>query len=696
MAEFQITAPDGQVLRLTPPDGATQDQINAGIQEIMRAYKPQYGPPKPERSTMDQALRAGGMPLAGFNEGMAHAVGAIPDAAMWLARQAGASPKYMPGGVGDWLAQQTRGPADLPSAQIKPENALERFGHGAGEMAGTTAAMMTGGALLAGTAKAGGVAQKIGQFMASNPRMQLTSSALGGGTAEATDSAWLGLLAGLSPVVPGLLKSGYQAASNAISPLNRVVKSVTPQAEIAAQQFLDRSRQLRAPLTIPEALEGTGTPTNLTNVMRVLEQSTRGNPVTAQFFAERAGQNKMLARGLLGHPGVTMPPTEIPPKVQAAASDIVGAFDKARTAVVNPLYQAANSDRVPAAAVEGILSRIDRMIASDKTGILHPELKALQGRLIETPATAKSARVPITDIENLDRARKFTRDGLSLPLWAEKAVDKETGAKVASLLDDLRSEMTSNSPAFDAGKQLYARVSEKYIDPLKRSPIGQLAQTADNVAQDKILFAIAPREHSEAGIRQAVQAIAAKDPDAAKAMVKSFVTKTFHEMAQENIPGPNQWGGAKFRVATTGNEQQARNMEAAVRAAFGDKAWETFKETNAIFGAQGTRQRVGAQTAFNVEIQDLLKGGGLVAEAGMHAASPGSWLTAAKDIGQRLLYGRNTENLARIMTGGDIAALRGFAAPGTQAGPRAALAAQLLAQQSAPNLPALAGPRRTP
>lgn len=283
-----------------------------------------------------------------------------------------------------------------------------------------------------------------------------------------------------------------------------------------------------------------------------------------------------------------------------------------------------------------------------------------QGSLGVPPAQAAMAdRVPITDIANLDRARKYFRDQIGQPSISADAIPKEVAGKVGDVLGNLRSAMVDASPNFAAGKNLYQKITESQIDPLLASPTGQLAATDKFPAQSKILFNSNPLPNSQGAVGQAVRQVAKADPDAAQSLVRSHLEQTFNEATQNLQSGPNQFGGAGFAKIVAGNSQQAANLEAAVRALpDGATRWAALRKSMDIMEAMGTRQPMGSPTEFNAQMNKLLQEGHPGAAAIATAASPAEWPSFAYKMYQRLSYNQNTGKLADLFTTGDVKDLR--------------------------------------
>ena len=137
----------------------------------------------------------------------------------------------LPGRLTDVLRQGSLAPlTESRTSRFAAEGPLEKFVYGAGEGVGNAAAMiLPAGVVARGTT---GTTQAIAEALARQPVMQGVSSAVGGGTAEATGSPYAGLVAALTvPVGTGFV-------SRAVSPMPpaRTAAEVERRALVAAAQ----------------------------------------------------------------------------------------------------------------------------------------------------------------------------------------------------------------------------------------------------------------------------------------------------------------------------------------------------------------------------------------------------------------------------------------------------------------------------
>lgn len=163
---------------------------------------------------------------------------------------------------------------------------------------------------------------------------------------------------------PGLLGAAVTRAINATrgalsSPLTTSLDGLTPAKADLAQEFLDYSRKVGDPLTLPEAIQyATGNATNVANLQRIVEQSPKGSKLR-EFFAARPeavdahGQkmlNQITAEGFN--------PNDIPERIRTAAG-------------------AAIADTPEAQALVESIARTGKIRTPEETGrIIQPELAA--------------------------------------------------------------------------------------------------------------------------------------------------------------------------------------------------------------------------------------------------------------------------------------------------------------------------------
>lgn len=195
---------------------------------------------------------------------------------------------------------------------------------------------------------------------------------------------------------------------------------------------------------------------------------------------------------------------------------------------------------------------------------------------------------------------------------------------------------------------------------VQATPLGRLAERNTTVKQAiDVLFPQNPIANSQAEIGRAIGELSARNPTAARQLVRTYMETVFNESTQRLASGANEFGGAKFAAVLRGNAQQAANLEAAVRALpRGDRMWDGLERFLTVLEAQGQRQRIGSQTSFNDELKTALKHGGVVGEtlpvaAGLGVKLPQKFVDAAA----RWRLGKNVDQLADLFTNPDAGPL---------------------------------------
>jgi hypothetical protein len=134
---------------------------------------------------------------AGVNRGITGLAGALPDL---YDRGIGAlgMPRLF-GNETQTATERLRGGLDsLIGAAPAPQGGVEQFARGAGEGVVDAASMAVPAAAVARTARAGSMAQGVGQALAAQPLVQGAAGAVGGGVAETTGSPLTGAMAALA------------------------------------------------------------------------------------------------------------------------------------------------------------------------------------------------------------------------------------------------------------------------------------------------------------------------------------------------------------------------------------------------------------------------------------------------------------------------------------------------------------------
>lgn len=427
--------------------------------------------------------------------------------------------------------------------------------------------------------------------------------------------------------------------SSVASTVARATEGATPQQMQAAERLFVEARNAGTPITRFEAIQqATGNATRAGDIQRVVE----GQGGLRDFFATRPAQNTAAAQNTLDQITPATPaPSTIGPAVGGAAEDIVNDTRGAINTVTDPLYRSAAPQRIDPATFQQVqaapgwaearqavrgdpqLERYVQGLPDDSVGFLNEVQKYLRQQ-------SENASGAINAQRNQQRAAGYGVDATSVRTAAEQA-----------------------SPEFAQAVQAQAQLRQRYLDPLLQGPIGKIA-ARDTGTQQAIdaLFPRNPLPNSAQEIGRTVGALSAHNPWAANQLVRAHIESSFNQAARDLQSGANQFGGAGFAAKLRGNAQQAANLEASIRALpNGDQLWQGMDRFLTIMEAQGTRQRIGSQTAFNQELQKDLRAGSPLGTAATVAAGGGiTWPRRALDTIESWRLGRNVDELARLAT----------------------------------------------
>lgn len=488
----------------------------------------------------------------------------------------------------------------------------------------------------AGLMGGGGIPARVAQVVV--PGM---ASEAAGEAAHSAGPGWETAARIAGGVAGGLGVGGAQAALRAPdAAIGAAIPNLT-EAQMQAVQTLRQSASARGlTLSLPEAVQQvTNNATGLGRMQRVIEGTREGQSRTAPYFSDRPDR----VRNAVNQFADTIhPPTDQPGMIgvdaQRAAQLVEQGANQARTEAVRPYYREAGSMTVDPAHVESILQGLDAQIAADRTGLLAPRLTQFRDDLIAqqarpgAPAVAPQRvqngasfrmeggssevpaqpRVPITDIENLDRARKYWREQIDAPPTALDPLSKEQGASIGSRLQELDALMERSSRPFQQGKEAYADASRAIVDPIMSGPVGAISRTADVGAQTEALYPRNPAEGAPAETAQAAQLMngapaLGSAPDLANALTRQHVMTSLNQASRDLAGGQNQYAGSKLANMIAGNAEQEATLHAGVGALPGGAARSAdLADLLEALRATGKRQPAGSMTAFNeADLKDM-------------------------------------------------------------------------------------------
>lgn len=645
MATFEITAPDGKTYEV---EGATQEGAVAALKKMLGQSQSEdrskWGVMGNVNNVMNQIGTGMFKGLAVF-PGMA---GDLAKADTPKVSQTG-NPKIDAIKASLEEGRQTSGNVlptgqdilrylemipglDLAPAETRGDKLLQAGG------AGATGAFMPGGAL---PNFVGGVTGSV----ASEGAGQLTE-----GTAlEPYARIGAGLIGGLA----GSYGVNKLAASNAEQLINKATQQITPDDWNAAMALQSEAARRGTPITSAEALaQVTGGNRTLQSIQRTIEQSPDASGTMDKFMAARPEGNAAALQGQLDDLAPKSgQPFEVGPTVQKAAQQAVETVRKQINALTDDAYRWGTDQLIPPAefapvAENPIFQHFASKVRSDP--ILGPAVADLDENSVAFVNAVKK--------EMGEAADSFTS-------FTSQSKSPERAMRVEQAQTPMVDAAKKSSPLYDEALTEQARMRQTQLEPLKRGPVGQLAETSDWKAQAKIIMSDAPG--SEKQVAEAVRTVSQNAPEAVPELLRMKIEDVFNKSLPNAKGSMEQFRGANLAGKLGANPQAMASLEAAVKALpNGETQWVGLRRLLDVFEAQGQRLPAGSPTSFNQQLA-----GDLQKNLGRGLKSFGTDLWANWNIQRR------SQELARILTAPEgVALLRQLAVTG----PNTARAQQLV------------------
>lgn len=493
-------------------------------------------------------------------------------------------------------------------------------------------------------------------------------------------------------IAAGVVAGGAGAALSRPSSAQQLLRRQLPEG-ITEQHVADAERLVQEAnarginLSWPEALSQSAGRPVLTETQRMVESSPETRSQMQEFFGERPQQFDQAALDAF-HP--VAPGNAAPSSVGRAASDAAqGHLTDVRQTInhaAEPYYQAA----------EGVLLTPAEMQQVRQIPGFDEAARAVRA----APDAWRVQHLPDESVGFLNAVKKHF-DNAAENAGSQFNPMKNHGVQSSHEMSASAVKQIGElvSPDYRTALDIGRRGREQFLQPLLDGPLGKIADKPDTAKAIRVLFPSNPLPNSHNEIFDAVDVLARRNPWAARQLVRAYAEQTFNEATRSLQSGANQFGPANFAKAIVGNAQQRENLRAAVEALpNGQELWQGFDRFLEIAEATRYRQTIGSKTAFNDAERKAMSASNLGREAIKTGASPGKWWTIVSDKIDKWSLGRNLDEIARIFTDPQSAALltRIVRMPpgGNEAG---AIAARLIAQseQSANKSSDASGPKKS-
>lgn len=466
------------------------------------------------------------------------------------------------------------------------------------------------------------------------------AQALGGGTAlEVAKQSGID-----NPLAQSLITAGGAAVAGIPSFIRSTpsevaresLRGVTPQDLRIAEGLQRRSYQMGAPLTGAEAIAQTVGQTPLQTTQRVLESAPQSSAVMANFLRQRPEQTRQLVESTLGQISSRQATSQTPVRMQQAGERLIEGAERSLTANIDPFYKQAG--RVSVYPAPNVLA--------------NPRVQEAVDAVTSTAKYGVKGASP-NSLETLIAAKKYLDDEYKTQTSAVTGLQRGAAGVTQQAKTELNDYLKQISPEYAKGAKKYEIAQETQIQPLKRGPVGVIAETKGAPeqmmrTQEAVLMPQTPKALQPADIKRTVELLRRKDPTVVADWTKQNLQSIFDETSQKLVGGENQFGGPKFAATIQGNKQQRDNLRTLITESAGMQAYQGFERMLDVLEAQGKRQPMGSATAFNQQIMDTMREGGLAGYA-KAVVSP----SALRTQYEQFRLGKNSELLAKILTDKD-------------------------------------------
>ena len=449
------------------------------------------------------------------------------------------------------------------------------------------------------------------------------------------------ILIGLAQMLGGGLASiPFIVRSVPAENINSAIAGIDEQHLAKAQKLMDDAAKMGTPLTGAEAIAQVTGKNNLQDIQRVIEGSKQSSGIIQPTMNARPEANQAAFQKVGDTIAATVPnPSATPVRLQEAAQSAITKARQAGNAAAKPSYDAAATQKIPPQEWNNLTQ--DPMVQ-----------KAIQA--VKSDPMWGVANEVEGSVRWLDAAKR----------WIDDAKIK-AGPNEARILDGANTRIKTiadaASPDYAQARAIVAQNRQQVVKPMENSPVGDIARTGGPaggprpsgetmmVQQSNVLMPSSPRALDPLTIHSTVNTLSKQDPRVAAQWTRQNLEGIFNEATQANVGGANQWGGAKFASQVAGNQSQRDNLQALVEATSGKQAWNGFNRMLEVMEAQGKRLAPGSNTARDIRTGENLSGAG-IGGAPAVAASPTAAMNVVYNWYQNFRYGKNTAEMARILT----------------------------------------------
>lgn len=383
----------------------------------------------------------------------------------------------------------------------------------------------------------------------------------------------------------GMAPGGFVASrGTAGERVSAATHGVSPQQWAAAEARARQAAGAGAPITGYEALQAeTGLNPKMQTQQRIAEQSDAAGGGLTQLMQNRPGANQALFDRAANAVSPANPlPDTLAGGLQSAAQAAIDAARAQGNARAAPFYARSSNDPnvlIPPHEWNAIAS--DPAVAWALQQTRNNPLLGVQGA---QPGS----------VQWLDAAKKFL-DSRGAAL--EQSGDRYPASQASGAATRITGAVDPVVPDYARARTIVADNMRNVVEPMEQSQVGKLARSDQFPQQAETLLPNKPMDVTPQVVQRTAATLNAQDPNIVRQFVAQFLRGQFNEANQQNMAGPNVFGGSKFAAQVAGNPAQEQNLVAALTSAGASP--DQMLTALQIFRAQGMKPAVNSATTAN-------------------------------------------------------------------------------------------------
>ncbi len=377
------------------------------------------------------------------------------------------------------------------------------------------------------------------------------------------------LLGGSVPAIP------LAQASNIKELANLAGGSWTPAQWASTRSNMMNAKNQIAPVDL-NISQAANFPSNMDKVVEALTRHRQGAPLIEQLGKQPEQVQNLAKRLEQSLKGTVKEPAQIANESQQAASNVLAAAKSSRSDQVRPLYERAGD--VPVSFLQRMEAEIGAQAKAAPDSMRGDVLNELKDTFTKAIARTKGEPTGLLDAagksiigaakpvsaQELNESMRSLMATKKIPNAASKPADAQAIGALSGAMTKVREELGAGSSAFRQGNELYADISRRVVDPLKKSEIGRIAgrqgAQEDVEAVNKLLPLLAKGRNPSSKTSEILH-FAEKTADTPEILQNAFKTHFSNALAKvetsvEGIPTEQIAAEIKKQLFATPTQQQ--------------------------------------------------------------------------------------------------------------------------------------------